>query len=107
MQYVVSRTSFNKHVFPVLDAMGKPSSGLMDGSLKWLGSYDECFAVEAKINVSGEVTSPFTGRYCSADFSLGQLQKVQCSAISIRTELSKSKKENSKATALFIKSRQN
>ena len=28
--------------FSVIDATGKPEAGILDGSLRWLGSYDEC-----------------------------------------------------------------
>ncbi|XP_061188669.1 nose resistant to fluoxetine protein 6-like [Saccostrea echinata] len=30
----------------ILDAIGKPEAGILDGSLKWLGSYDECKRTE-------------------------------------------------------------
>ena len=56
--------------------MGKPASGFMDGNLKWLGSYDECFAVEATVNNSGVITAPFTGRYCLTSFSVGKQEEV-------------------------------
>ena len=28
--------------FSVIDATGKPEVGILDGSMRWLGSYDEC-----------------------------------------------------------------
>ena len=56
--------------------MGKPGSGVLDGNLKWLGSYDECFAVDATVNRSGIITSPFSGQYCSASFKVDLQQKV-------------------------------
>ena len=56
--------------------MGKPPSGLLNGDLKWLGSYDECFAVEASVNVSGEMTTPYKGQYCSATFKMGSERPV-------------------------------
>ena len=60
----------------VLDAMGKPPSGLLNGAVKWLGSYDECLAVEATVNISGEITLPFKGQYCSATFTAGNGKPV-------------------------------
>ncbi|XP_062572908.1 nose resistant to fluoxetine protein 6-like [Saccostrea cucullata] len=30
----------------IIDAIGKPEAGFLDGSLKWLGSYDECKRTE-------------------------------------------------------------
>ena len=56
----------------MIDAMGKPSSGLMNYQLNWLGSFDECRAIQATVNVSGKRVSPFSGRYCTA--SIGQQQ---------------------------------
>ncbi|KAL3870699.1 hypothetical protein ACJMK2_038743 [Sinanodonta woodiana] len=48
-----------------LDAMGKPPSGILDGQILWLGSYDEC--VDA--NVLNNATQ-FRGQYCLADIPM-------------------------------------
>ena len=65
-------------MFLVIDAMGKPASGIMDGHLVWLGSYDECVAIEATVNISGAVTHPYKGRYCKPSFKIGSGQVKPC-----------------------------
>ena len=65
-------------LFSVIDAMGKPASGIMDGHLVWLGSYDECVAIEATVNTSGAVTHPYKGRYCKPSFKIGSGQVKPC-----------------------------
>ncbi|XP_041368252.1 nose resistant to fluoxetine protein 6-like [Gigantopelta aegis] len=45
----------------MLDAMGKPGSGLRDGSILWLGSYDECLSTTA---VDKAQRTLFDTRYC-------------------------------------------
>jgi len=42
----------------VVDALGKPPSGIFEGNLKWGGAYDECKRITSKIG------SPFDGKYC-------------------------------------------
>ena len=61
-------------LFSVIDGMGKPASGIMDGHLVWLGSYDECVAIEATVNNSGAITHPYKGRYCKPSFKIGSGQ---------------------------------
>ena len=51
--------------------MGKPPSDLLDFHITWLGSYDECVAIAASVNKSGDIISPFNGRYCLGSFPLG------------------------------------
>lgn len=46
----------------VLDASGKPPSGILDGTLTDLGSFEECLEVKSVGNISA-----FTGRYCLLD----------------------------------------
>ena len=65
----------------VLDAFGKPGSGLMDYQVKWYGSYDECIAVKAldQYNTSeGKVTTQehFAGKYCRVYIKAGQQSTV-------------------------------
>lgn len=54
-----------------VDAMGKPPSDLLDFHITWLGDYDECVAIAASVNKSGDIISPFNGRYCLGSFPLG------------------------------------
>ena len=54
--------------------MGKPPSGLLDFKIVWLGSYDECIAVEATVNTTGVITNPYKGRYCKASFKIASGQ---------------------------------
>ena len=58
----------------MVDAIGKPPSGLLDYRLLWLGDYDECVKIEATVNRSGVVTVPYKGRYCKASFKLADGQ---------------------------------
>ena len=53
--------------------MGKLPSGLLDYHTTWLGSYDECVAIEASVTAPGVTTSPYKGRYCKADLKVGPL----------------------------------
>ena len=62
--------------FVVLDAMGKPPSQLLNYHLHWLGSYEECVAIEATVNVSGQLNHPYKGRYCSATFPFSQVSNM-------------------------------
>ena len=56
----------------VVDAIGKPPSGLMNYRLLWLGDYDECVKIEASVNKSGVMTVPYKGRYCKASFKIAE-----------------------------------
>ena len=51
----------------MIDAIGKPPSGLLNYRLQWLGDYDECVKI---MNRSGPVTVPYKGRYCKASFKI-------------------------------------
>ena len=42
-------------LFSVLDSMGKPESGILQGNFQWLGVFDQCKAVKAQ---------EFSGQYC-------------------------------------------
>ena len=52
----------------VLDSTGKPPIGLFQGSLNWVGQYDQCYKIQAeRSNIStGETieNNTFTGSYC-------------------------------------------
>lgn len=53
--------------FRMLDAVGKPPSGLLNFDLNWYGSYDECT----------NITIPaFRGKYCSVNFPLAKNQQA-------------------------------
>ena len=60
----------------MIDAIGKPHTELMNGHFTWLGSYDECTAIEATVNISGMVSHPYTGRYCLASFEFEKVEQV-------------------------------
>ncbi|XP_053380237.1 nose resistant to fluoxetine protein 6-like [Mercenaria mercenaria] len=64
-----------KWALKMIDAIGKPPNGLLDGHFTWLGNYDECIAVEAiRYNDTIKKIGPseaFTGKYCLASFPLG------------------------------------
>ena len=48
----------------VMDAAGKPSPDLRMLNLNWVGSYQECLAIDST-NSSNNVTR-FSGKYCTA-----------------------------------------
>ncbi|KAK3580062.1 hypothetical protein CHS0354_001014 [Potamilus streckersoni] len=60
----------------MIDALGKPGSAFLDGNVQWLGSYDQCVGVEAKLVIdeskvnSATPVHVFKGRYCLARFSV-------------------------------------
>ena len=54
--------------------MGKPHSGVTNSGFLWLGSYDECVATEAKVNISVSGTAAYKGRYCTAKFKAAFIQ---------------------------------
>ncbi len=45
----------------MLDAIGKPPSGLLEGNTHWMGSYGECVRTEKLINGQRQ----FRGKYCN------------------------------------------
>jgi hypothetical protein len=54
----------------VLDAYGKPASGILEGHITWLGNFDECVSINMespdKMNLKDGVrpNSSFIGKYC-------------------------------------------
>jgi len=58
----------------MIDSIGKPESGVLQGNLKWLGAYDQCRSVKAtEMNTTTNMTeSLFDGKYCTnfVDMSL-------------------------------------
>jgi len=61
---------------PVVDAAGKPPSGLLDFKLTWLGDWEECGAVVPVANYTdtGLPYRPFDTQYCTARFPIGRSQ---------------------------------
>ncbi|KAL4219628.1 hypothetical protein ACF0H5_022200 [Mactra antiquata] len=57
----------------MIDAMGKPSSALLDLHISWLGNWEECRNVEVKATTTstGTGSEGFDGKYCSAMFPIG------------------------------------
>ena len=62
--------------------MGKPPPGLLDGNLNWLGSYDECLAIDVHVN-----SSSFNGRYCSASATIPQVDEHGTISLKLRFRL--------------------
>lgn len=52
----------------MLDAIGKPSSGILEGSLTMFGNYKQCLSVRApdedEIEIAEEFREYFRGQYC-------------------------------------------
>lgn len=52
----------------MLDASGKPPSGILEGTLTDFGSFEECLGVRiVRNNSEGSVDSLLEGRYCVMD----------------------------------------
>ncbi|OWF37158.1 nose resistant to fluoxetine protein 6-like [Mizuhopecten yessoensis] len=62
-------------VIKLLDALGKPSSGVLQGNIQWAGSYEECNAVEGRVfvNMVNNTGPQYTlkGKYCKGQLDLG------------------------------------
>ncbi|XP_050389477.1 nose resistant to fluoxetine protein 6 isoform X2 [Patella vulgata] len=54
----------------MFDSFGKPSSGILQFELNWVGSYDECIAIRAPYTEVNQTTDTgeiqFKGQYCTA-----------------------------------------
>lgn len=50
----------------MLDSMGKPGSGLLDGQVHWVGNWEECLEVQASFFVDNStgIIHPYKGKYC-------------------------------------------
>ena len=57
----------------MIDEFGKPGAGILDGNIKWLGSYDECLNIDpVRYRVPRNKTEPykpFETKYCIAHMS--------------------------------------
>lgn len=65
----------------MLDAMGKPGSDLLDFKLRWVGSWEECLAIQAieykdPVNKT-EPSHPYTGKFCFASIPLVPASQLQ------------------------------
>ncbi|XP_074654644.1 nose resistant to fluoxetine protein 6-like isoform X2 [Tubulanus polymorphus] len=51
----------------MLDATGKPGSGLKYGNINWLGNYDECLNISESVLIDNSTRSKqFEGQYCTS-----------------------------------------
>ncbi|XP_052787971.1 nose resistant to fluoxetine protein 6-like [Mya arenaria] len=57
----------------MIDAAGKPPSGLFDLHTTWLGDWEECLAIEPLVNDTRNIITykPFDTQYCTAVFPIG------------------------------------
>ncbi|XP_033764117.1 LOW QUALITY PROTEIN: nose resistant to fluoxetine protein 6-like [Pecten maximus] len=59
----------------ILDSLGKPGSGITDGNIQWIGSYDMCNGVSGTVYVDMvNNTGPqytLQGKYCKGRLNLG------------------------------------
>ncbi|XP_060069296.1 nose resistant to fluoxetine protein 6-like, partial [Ylistrum balloti] len=59
----------------LIDSLGKPGSGLTDGNVHWIGSYDQCNSVEGLVYTDMvNNTGPqyiLQGKYCKGQLALG------------------------------------
>lgn len=63
-------TRFPRFVCTVFDSMGKPSSGIMEASLSFLGVYSQCVGVRSPVDsLTGH---SFDGQYCLANVLLSE-----------------------------------
>ncbi|KAL3842202.1 hypothetical protein ACJMK2_020242 [Sinanodonta woodiana] len=70
----VTKKPMQQWALQFIDASGKISSGILDGNINWIGSYDECLNLTAVVytgvNQTGERLFPFTGKYCQLGIPL-------------------------------------
>ncbi len=52
----------------MLDAVGKPGVGLLNGNINWVGGYKECKQTIGPVNAEGKPL--FTGKYCRSSLSI-------------------------------------
>ncbi|XP_045194786.2 uncharacterized protein LOC123550421 [Mercenaria mercenaria] len=70
-------------VLQMVDAMGKPESGLLEGNLKWLGDYQECVNIKAVT----DGVERFTGKYCKTGIPLGGILPPELAALGSNLEV--------------------
>ncbi|XP_033732782.1 nose resistant to fluoxetine protein 6-like [Pecten maximus] len=59
----------NVTALKMIDASGKPPTAVLQGNLKWTGSFDECLALKDM----GRGPRTFDGKYCTATVSLEEV----------------------------------
>jgi hypothetical protein len=69
LKWILSLKAMRTWAVRMLDAIGKPSAGLLEGSLTLFGNYKQCLAVRApdedEIEIAdGEFREYFRGQYC-------------------------------------------
>jgi len=50
----------------VLDALGKPPAGILEGTTVWLGDFDECIGV----SLPNDAEQSFHGQYCKLSYPM-------------------------------------
>lgn len=54
----------------MIDSFGKPGAGVLDGNIKWLGSFDECLNIDPVVYGNPlkktDPTTPFGTQWCDA-----------------------------------------
>ncbi|XP_042904054.2 nose resistant to fluoxetine protein 6 [Parasteatoda tepidariorum] len=76
LKYVKENINFkdiqNSWALKILDAFGKPETGILEGNLKFLGDFDECKSVYAPKKKNSDAGN-FHGKYCSLKLSVDLL----------------------------------
>lgn len=76
MELLTSMRFYFCSFFSVFDAWGKPTPGVLQGSFKWLGAYDQCIALMSPTynQTSNNNTDmyQFVGKYCNVLISPAQ-----------------------------------
>ncbi|XP_023222899.1 nose resistant to fluoxetine protein 6-like [Centruroides sculpturatus] len=63
MQFIFDLRQMKLWALQMVDAIGKPNSGILKGSLTFLGSYEQCLDIELH-----KSRKKFKGQYCTVDF---------------------------------------
>lgn len=68
LKWILNLRNLRSWAIKMLDASGKPSSGLLEGSLTMFGNYHECLSIRApdedEIEIVDEFREYFRGQYC-------------------------------------------
>lgn len=60
-------------VIAVIDAVGKPPTGLVEGKLHWIGSYEYCEQISVQYNYTNFTyiePRQFMAKYCRLKFDI-------------------------------------
>ncbi|XP_067125800.1 nose resistant to fluoxetine protein 6-like [Centruroides vittatus] len=63
MQFIFDLRQMKLWALQMVDAIGKPNSGILKGSLAFLGSYEQCLDIELQ-----KSRKKFKGQYCTVNF---------------------------------------